>query len=168
MAIRKVVLEGDEILRKKSKPVEKIDDKILELIEDMKETMYKYDGIGLAAVQVGILKRVVVYDLGDGINKGAIINPVIVQKKGKQWCEEGCLSLPNIFGEVQRPAKIVVEALNEKGENITISAKELLAVCLSHEIDHLEGILFTDTAENIHKVEPEIEEPVKKGKGKRK
>lgn len=152
MAIRKVVLEGDPILRKKSKQVEKIDDKILELIEDMKETMYKYDGIGLAAVQVGILKRVIVYDLGDGLNKGVIINPVIKQRKGKQWCEEGCLSLPNIFGEVQRPAKIVVEALNEKGENITISAKDLLAVCLSHEIDHLEGILFVDTAENIHEV----------------
>lgn len=152
MAIRKVVLEGDPILRKKSKQVEKIDDKILELIEDMKETMYKYDGIGLAAVQVGILKRVIVYDLGDGLNKGVIINPVIKQRKGKQWCEEGCLSLPNVFGEVQRPAKIVVEALNEKGENITISAKDLLAVCLSHEIDHLEGILFVDTAENIHEV----------------
>lgn len=152
MAIRKVVLEGDPILRKKSKQVEKIDDKILELIEDMKETMYKYDGIGLAAVQVGILKRVIVYDLGDGLNKGVIINPVMKQRKGKQWCEEGCLSLPNIFGEVQRPAKIVVEALNEKGENITISAKDLLAVCLSHEIDHLEGILFVDTAENIHEV----------------
>ncbi len=155
MAIRKIVLEGDEILRKKSKPVEKIDDKILELIEDMKETMYKYDGIGLAAVQVGILKRVIVYDLGDGLNKGVIINPVIKQRKGKQWCEEGCLSLPNVFGEVQRPAKVVVEALNEKGENITISAKDLLAVCLSHEIDHLEGILFVDTAENIHEVMPE-------------
>ena len=160
MAIRRIVLEGDEILRKKSKPVEKIDEKVLELIKDMKETMYKYDGIGLAAVQVGILKRIVVYDLGDGINKGVLINPVIKKAKGKQWCEEGCLSLPNIFGEVQRPAKLVVEALNEKGENIVISAKELLAVCLSHEIDHLEGILFTDTAENIHTAEPEV--PAKK------
>ncbi len=155
MAIRKVVVEGDEILRKKSKPVEKIDKKLLELIEDMKETMYKYDGIGLAAVQVGILKRIVVYDLGDGLNKGVLINPVIKQRKGKQWCEEGCLSVPNVFGDVQRPAKVVVEALNEKGENITISAKELLAVCLSHEIDHLDGKLFIDTAENLHEVKPE-------------
>ena len=158
MGIRQIVLEGDEILRKKAKKVEEFDDKIKQLIEDMWETMYKYDGIGLAAPQVGILKRVIVYDIGEG--KHALVNPEIVSSVGEQWCEEGCLSLPNIFGEVRRPARLVIRGINENGEYVTIKAKELLAVCLSHETDHLEGVLFIDTADNIHEGQPE-EEPQK-------
>lgn len=164
MGIRQIVLEGDEILRKKAKKVEVFDEKIKQLIEDMWETMYKYDGIGLAAPQVGILKRVIVYDIGEG--KHALVNPEIVSAVGEQWCEEGCLSLPNIFGEVRRPSKLVVRGTNENGEYVTIKAKELLAVCLSHETDHLEGVLFTDTAENIH--EGTLEEDLEKQKGNKK
>ena len=163
MGIRQIVFEGDEILRKKAKKVEEVDYKIKQLIEDMWETMYKFDGIGLAAPQVGILKRVIVYDVGEG--KHALVNPEIISATGEQWCEEGCLSLPNIFGDVRRPAKVVVRGINEDGEYITIKAKELLAVCLSHEIDHLDGILFTDTAENVH--EGTIEENVQSDKNKK-
>ncbi|MEG0073499.1 MAG: peptide deformylase [Clostridia bacterium] len=162
MAIREIVLEGDEILRKKTKKVDKIDDRIKQLIEDMWETMYKYDGIGLAAPQVGILKRIIVYDIGEG--KHALINPEIISASGEQWCEEGCLSLPNIFGDVRRPSKLVIRGIDENGEYVTIKAKELLAVCLSHETDHLEGVLFTDSAENIH--EGIIEEETKTKKKK--
>lgn len=153
MAIRKIVLDGDEILRKKARPVEIIDDKIFILIKDMFETMEKYEGIGLAAPQVGILKRIIVYDIGEG--QHALINPIIKSSKGTQQCEEGCLSLPDIFGIVDRPAKLVVEGLDETGKKVKINAKELEAVVISHEIDHLNGILFTDVAYNIHKGELE-------------
>lgn len=160
MGIRQIVLDGDEILRKNSKPVEKVDDKIMQLIQDMWDTMYKYDGIGLAAPQVGILKRIIVYDIGEGNH--ALINPEVISATGEQWCEEGCLSFPNIFGEVRRPAKVVVRGIDENGEYVTIKAKELLAICLCHEIDHLNGVLFVDTAENIH--EGTVEEDTKKKK----
>ncbi|HHW00008.1 MAG TPA: peptide deformylase [Clostridiaceae bacterium] len=144
MAIRNIVKEGDEVLRKKSKEVTKIDDKILTLLKDMAETMYKAGGVGLAAPQVGILKRVVVIDTGDGLLE--LINPVITSAKGEQIEVEGCLSVPGLYAEVKRPAEVEVEALNAKGEKITIKGKELLAVALCHEIDHLDGILFKDKA----------------------
>jgi len=144
MAIRNIVKEGDEVLRKKSKEVKKIDDKILTLLKDMAETMYKAGGVGLAAPQVGILKRVVVIDTGDGLLE--LINPVITSTNGEQIEVEGCLSVPGLYAEVKRPAEVEVEALNAKGENITIKGKELLAVALCHEIDHLDGILFKDKA----------------------
>ena len=144
MAIRNIVKEGDEVLRKKSKEVKKIDDKILTLLKDMAETMYKAGGVGLAAPQVGILKRVVVIDTGDGLLE--LINPVITSTTGEQIEVEGCLSVPGLYAEVKRPAEVEVEALNAKGENITIKGKELLAVALCHEIDHLDGILFKDKA----------------------
>lgn len=152
MAQRKIREAGDEILRKKSKPVEIIDDKILELLDDMYETLKTADdGIGLAAPQVGVLKRVIVIDLsgegGEGPYK--LINPVIKKSKGKQVCREGCLSVPGILGDVTRPKEVVVEALNEKGEKVTINATDILAIVLSHEIDHLDGILFTDKATEL-------------------
>ena len=144
MAIRTSREEGDEILRKKSREVEKIDDRIKELIEDMIETMHKYNGVGLAAVQVGILKRIIVIDLYDGKEPLRLINPVIVKAKGEQEVEEGCLSFPNKYAKLIRPAEVTVEAMDSNGKKIKIHAKGLLAQALAHEIDHLNGIVFTD------------------------
>ena len=144
MAIRKIRQEGDEILKKKSREVEVIDDKIKELLNDMVETMHKYNGVGLAAVQVGVLKRVIVIDLYDDKGPIKLINPVIVKEKGEQEVDEGCLSFPNKFAKMIRPAEVTVEALDENGKKIKIHAKELLAQALCHEIDHLNGIVFVD------------------------
>lgn len=145
MAIRIIREEGDEILKKRSREVEKIDDKILELIQDMIETMHKLNGVGLAAVQVGVLKRIVVIDIyEEGVPPFILINPEIIKTKGEQTVEEGCLSLPNKFAKVVRPKELVVRALNEKGEKIEIKAKDLLAQAVSHEVDHLNGELFID------------------------
>ena len=144
MAIRSIRQEGDEILKKKSKEITEVDDRIRELLDDMVETMHKYDGVGLAAVQVGILKRAIVIDIGDEKGIIKLINPVIIKTKGKQRVEEGCLSFPNKFVKVERPNEVVVEGLDEYGEKITIKGKELLAQALLHEIDHLNGVVLTD------------------------
>lgn len=144
MAIRNIREEGDEILKKKSREIEEIDERILELLDDMVETMHKYNGVGLAAVQVGVLKRAIVIDLYDDKGPIKLINPVIVKEEGEQEVEEGCLSFPNKYAKMIRPAKVIVEALNEKGKKVKINAKELLAQALSHEIDHLNGIVFVD------------------------
>ena len=144
MAIRNIRLNGDEVLRKKSRTVEVIDEKIKQLIQDMIETMHKSNGVGLAAPQVGILKRVVVIDLYDDKGPIVLINPQIIQEKGEQEVEEGCLSFPNQFGKIIRPAEVVVKALDIDGKEIKIKAKELLAEAISHEVDHLEGVLFVD------------------------
>jgi len=144
MAIRNIRLENDEILKKKSREIEVIDDKIQILIDDMLDTMYKYNGVGLAAVQVGILKRVVVIDIEDGSGPIVLINPKITSTKGKQEVDEGCLSFPNQYAKVIRPKEVTVEALDRSGEKITIKAKDLLAQAICHELDHLEGITFVD------------------------
>ena len=144
MAIREIRENGDEILRKKSRIVEEVDDKIRELLQDMLETMHKYNGVGLAGPQVGILKRVIVIDLYDGNEPLKLVNPVILKTKGKQEVEEGCLSFPNQYAKMIRPEEVTVEALNEKGEKIKVKGKGLLAQALCHEIDHLDGILFVD------------------------
>ncbi len=145
MAIRNIRLEGDEILKKKSKPVEEINEKILTLIEDMFETMYAQNGLGLAAVQVGVLKRVVVIDVGEETREPfVLINPKIIKTKGEHEVEEGCLSFPNKFAKVIRPKEVTVEALNEKGEKYTLTGKDLLAQAIVHECDHLEGEVFVD------------------------
>ena len=142
MAIRNIRTIGDDILRKKSRKVEVIDNKILTLLKDMQETMYEADGVGLAAPQVGILKRIAVIDVGDGpIN---LINPEIIAVEGSYIDEEGCLSLPGEAGNVERPYKVTVRALNEKGEEFILTGEELLARALCHEIDHLDGVLFID------------------------
>ena len=157
MAIRNIREEGDEILKKKSREVEVIDDKIRELLDDMVETMHKYNGVGLAAVQVGILKRVIVIDLYDDKGPMKLVNPVIIKEKGEQEVEEGCLSFPNKYAKMIRPAEVVVEALDENGKKVTIKAKELLAQALCHEIDHLNGITFVDKMipGTLEYVEPE-------------
>ena len=145
MAIRIIREDGDEILKKKSREVEKIDEKVLELIQDMIETMHKLDGVGLAAVQVGVLKRIVVIDLyEEGMPPYIFINPEIVKEKGEQTVDEGCLSFPNKFAKIVRPKEVVLRALNEKGEKIEVKAKDLLAQAICHEVDHLNGIVFVD------------------------
>ena len=144
MAIRNLRYEGDEILKKRSREIEVIDDKIRELAEDMMETMHKWDGLGLAAPQVGVLKRIIVIDLYEDGTKYTLINPVIVKSKGMQEVEEGCLSFPNKYGRVERPKELIVEALDLEGKKVRIKAKDLLAQALAHEIDHLNGIVFTE------------------------
>ncbi len=142
MAIRNIRKDGDEILRKKCKEVDVIDSKIKTLIKDMAETMYDSNGVGLAAPQVGVLKRIVVIDTGEGLL--GLINPRIISETGEQNYVEGCLSVPGIYGETKRPAKVIVEALNPNGERVVVEGEKLLAVCLCHEIDHLDGKLFKD------------------------
>ena len=144
MAVRIVREDGDEILRKKSREVENVDDKIRDLLDDMVDTMHKYNGVGLSAVQVGILKRVVVIDLYDDKGPIKMVNPVIIKTKGEQEVEEGCLSFPNQYARLIRPMEVVAEALNENGEKIKIKAKGLLAQAICHELDHLDGVLFID------------------------
>ncbi len=144
MAVRNLRYNGDEILKKKSREVETIDDKLQVLIDDMIETMHKYNGVGLAAVQVGILKRVIVIDLYDEKGPIVLINPVIIKTKGEQEVEEGCLSFPNQFAKVIRPAEVVVEYTDRKGKKTKTKAKELLAQAICHEIDHLNGEVFMD------------------------
>ena len=142
MAIRNIRKDGDEILRKKSKEVDVITEKINILLKDMADTLYKADGVGLAAPQVGILKRVIVIDVGEGLLE--LINPVIRSQSGQQCMAEGCLSVPGIWGEVNRPTHVIVEALDAKGKKVVIEGENLLAIALCHEIDHLDGILFKD------------------------
>lgn len=144
MAIRIIREEDDEILRKKSREVENVDNKIRQILDDMVETMHKYDGLGLAAPQIGILKRLVVIDLYDEKGPIKLVNPVIVKQKGEQEVEEGCLSFPNQFAKIVRPSEITIEALNENGKKIKIKGTGLLAQAISHELDHLDGILFVD------------------------
>ena len=145
MAIRTIREEGDEILKKVSRPVEIIDEKIQTLIDDMLETMHKFNGVGLAAVQVGVLKRVVVihtdYEKEEPL---ILINPEIIKQKGEQTVEEGCLSFPNKFAKIVRPEEVTIEALNRNGEKIKLTGKGLLAQAISHEVDHLNGEVFID------------------------
>lgn len=157
MAIRNLRLERDEILKKNSREVEVIDEKIQILIDDMIETMHKYNGVGLAAVQVGILKRVIVIDLYDDKGPIVMINPVIQKVKGEQEVEEGCLSFPNQFAKVIRPAEVVAEYTDREGKRMKVKAKELLAQVISHEVDHLNGEVFMDKIipGTLEYVEPE-------------
>ena len=134
MAIRTIRTEGDEILRKKSKKVEVIDEKIKELIQDMKDTLHKYNGVGLAAVQVGILKQIVIIQEEEDAPIYVLINPEIISTSGIQLVEEGCLSFPNKFAKIERPEKVKIRALNEDGEEIEIKAKGLFAQAISHEL----------------------------------
>jgi peptide deformylase len=150
MALRTIRINGDEILRKKCREVDAITERELTLLDDMLETMYAADGVGLAAPQVGILKRLVVIDVGEGPMK--LVNPVIVEAEGDVVDYEGCLSVPGEQGNVNRPETVKVNALNEKGEKIEITGSGLLARAFCHEIDHLDGILFID------KVLPEEDE----------
>ena len=147
MALRNIVTEGDPILRKRSREIEEISPRIVKLIDDMAETMY-YDnrGIGIAAPQVGVLRRAFVVDVGDEHGKIEFINPEITYREGSQIFCEGCLSVPGKSADVERPEKIKVKALDREGKEFELEADGLLAVCICHEYDHLEGILFVDKA----------------------
>ncbi len=153
MAIRNIRTDGDDILRKTCKPVKGITARITELIDDMFETMYEAGGVGLAAPQVGVLKRIIVVDVMDG-NPLCLINPEIVESDGEQIGEEGCLSIPGLAGEVARPNHVIVKAFDRNMTPITVEGTELLARCLCHEIDHLNGILYKDLAiDGLHRVD---------------
>lgn len=142
MAIRKILKIGDETLRKHARPVTEVDRRTRQLLDDMAETMYAADGAGLAAPQVGILRRVVVIDVGEGLIE--LVNPEIVASEGEQHQAEGCLSVPGKQGVVARPAKVTVRALNRRGKPVEIVGEGFLATALCHEIDHLDGVLYVD------------------------
>lgn len=155
MALRNIRILGDEILRKKSRKVDNIDDRILTLLDDMAETMYQNQGVGLAAPQVGILRRVVVIDVGEGLVE--MINPEIIETTGEITQMEGCLSVPDDVGEVTRPATVIVEYTNRKGEKMKLEANDFFARAVCHELDHLDGIIFVDKALSLVKKD-EVEE----------
>ena len=142
MAIRNIRVKGDEVLRKKCKPVEAIGKREMIILQDMADTMYEADGVGLAAPQVSILKRVVVIDIGEGLLE--LINPEIIATSGEQIDAEGCLSIPGEDGEVKRPYVVRVRAQDRNGNTFEIEGEEVLARAFCHEIDHLDGILYVD------------------------
>lgn len=147
MATRKIRIDGDSILRKVCKPVTEMTPRVSQLIDDMFETMYAANGVGLAAPQVGIVKRIVVIDVGDE-NPLALINPEIIEMDGEQTGDEGCLSLPGKVGTVTRPMHVVCKAFDRDMQEITVTGEGLLARALCHEIDHLDGILYKDKVQD--------------------
>ena len=147
MALREIRKMGDEILRKKSRKVDIVDERIKMLLDDMVDTMHANVGAGLAAVQVGVIKRLIVIDIEDEHGVLKIVNPEIMETFGTDIKTEGCLSVPGINGDVIRPKKLVLIGLNENGEKIRIEAQDLLARAICHEVDHLDGILFVDKIE---------------------
>ena len=149
MSCRNIRFIGDDLLRKKSKVVGEINERIIELLEDMAETMYESQGVGLAAPQVGVLRRVAVIDVGEGLVE--LINPEIIEASGEQTDMEGCLSVPEYVGTVTRPQKVTVKAQNRKGEEFVLEAEDFFARAVCHELDHLDGVLFVDEAEEIEK-----------------
>ena len=142
MALRNVVKIGEGVLRKKSKPVKDFDENLWQLLDDMKSTMYENDGMGLAAPQVGVLRRVVVVDVNNAFIE--LINPEIISQKGEDVEEEGCLSVGNFRGRVKRPYEITVKAFDRFGYPFTIKGEKWLARCICHEVDHLDGVFFVD------------------------
>lgn len=155
MAIKDIVKKGHPALSAKSAAFKEINKEALELIKDLKDTLYNSTGIGLAAPQIGINKKAIVIDLRDGMEPIALINPEIIKSSGKQESEEGCLSYPGYYGFLERPKKVVVRGINEKGQLVEYTAEELLCRAFCHEIDHLDGIMFTDKAYELYKEEEE-------------
>ena len=155
MGRRTIRTEGDDILKKKARPVKEINDKITNLLDDMLETLHATNGVGLAAPQVGVLRRVAIIEHEEDFYE--LINPVIMSEEGTQDSDEACLSVPGYHGDVERPQSITVEALNREGESVTIAAEGHLATVFCHEIDHLDGILYLDKASNVRPIEVEEE-----------
>ena len=147
MALRKIVVDDDSILRKHCRPVEEFDQRLHQLLDDMADTMYQANGVGLAAPQVGVLRRAVVVDVGDGLIE--LINPEIIKTSGEQDGAEGCLSFPGEFGMVKRPMNVTVRAQDRNGKTFEISGTELLARAFCHEIDHLNGVCFVTRASRM-------------------
>lgn len=152
MAILNIVKEGDDVLRKICRPVDAVTPKILTLLDDMQETLHKANGVGLAAPQVGILRRIAIVEVEEG-TVYELINPEIIRREGKQNELEGCLSVPGEWGVTDRPEKVTVRAMNRHGEIYTVEGEDLLARAFCHEIDHLDGVLFKDHA--IHMLTPD-------------
>lgn len=151
MALLEVLKAGNPVLKQVSVPVERVDKKLKKLMDDMAETMYENDGVGLAAPQIGQNIRLVVIDCQDEHGLLELINPVITFKEGEAVDTEGCLSVPDIYGEVTRAAKVKVEFMNRRGKRQHLTATGLLARCIQHELDHLEGQLFIDIATSVHR-----------------
>lgn len=143
MALRRVVKDGEDILRFVAKPVTVFDDKLANVLEDMKDTMFESDGVGIAAPQVGITRRIALVCV-DGEEIFELINPVIIESSGSQIGVEGCLSVPNVHGYVERPVELKVAGQNRQGKNVEFNVSGFTAVAFCHEIDHLDGVLFTD------------------------
>jgi len=158
MAIRVIVKHPDPILREKAKPVPKITPSIHKLLKDMADTMYDAPGVGLAAPQIGILKRVIVIDVGDEHGLIEMINPEIIEASGEQFGPEGCLSIPGLQGDVRRKERVKVKGWNRHGEDTVVEAEGYLARAFQHEIDHLNGVLYIDIAERIYEAKPPEEE----------
>ncbi|WP_214629200.1 peptide deformylase [Paenibacillus agaridevorans] len=152
MGIRLIVKDPDPVLREVAKEVTKFNPNLKKLLKDMAETMYDAEGVGLAAPQIGISKRVIVVDVGDENGLVEMVNPVIVEQEGEQLGPEGCLSIPNLNGEVRRAESIVVQGQNSDGESVTVHASGYFARAFQHEIDHLNGVLFTDLAESVYDI----------------
>ena len=151
MALLDIKKAGNPVLKEHCTPVERVDKRLRKLLDDMAETMYEADGVGLAAPQVGEPIRMIVIDVQDEHGLIELINPVITYREGEAVDTEGCLSVPNLFGEVERAAKVKVEFLNRRGKKQHLTATGLLARCIQHECDHLEGQLFIDIAKSVHK-----------------
>ena len=149
MALREIVKEGDRILTKKCRPVEKFDQKLVSLLDDMAETLKVAEGVGLAAPQVGLLRRVCIVDIGDKDGLIELVNPKIIAYSGKQSEAEGCLSCPNEYGIVERPMFVTVQAQDRNGNEFTIKAEGLKARAFCHEIDHLDGIIFKQKVQRM-------------------
>ena len=155
MALRNIVKQGDEILAKKAREVSEVDDRIRVILDDMVETMRHADGVGLAAPQVGILRQILVIEVDGELIE--LINPVLLESEGIQVGEEGCLSVPGYTGTVERPAYVKMKGLNRNGKEIIVEGRELKAIALCHEYDHLNGVLFVDKASALHEIETDEE-----------
>ena len=165
MALRQIRKEGDDILKKKARPVKEINANIIALLDDMMETLIEKDGVGIAAPQVGVLKRVAIVSHEDETYE--LINPEILEMEGSQICNEACLSVPGRSGDIDRPFKMTVKALNRDGEEYTVTVDDFLASVFSHEIDHLEGILFLDKATSVQFLNQEQMDERRKARRKR-
>ena len=153
MALLEIQKAGAPVLKQVCAPIDKMDSKTRKLLDDMADTMYEANGVGLAAPQVGVSIRAVVIDVGDDHGLVELINPEIVYREGTETDSEGCLSIPHIFGDVERSAKVTVEFMNRRGKKQRLTGTGLLARCIQHELDHLEGVLFIDVAQSLHQEE---------------
>ena len=153
MALRQLRFEGDDILKKKSKPIKEITPSVISLMDDMLETLRNKNGLGIAAPQLGVLKQIVIIE--DEEELFEVINPEIVETEGTQMSNEACLSIPGLCGDIERPFRIVVRGIDREGYEVEIEADDMIASAFCHEIDHLNGVLFIDNAENIRPIDVE-------------
>jgi len=153
MGLKQLRLEGDDILKKIAKPVKEVTQSILQLLDDMKETLDAKEGVGIAAPQVGVLRRIAIVAHEDEYYE--LINPEIIESEGKQLCNEACLSVQGLCGDIERPMKVVIKATDRNGEEFTVTGEEFMASVFCHELDHLDGVLFLDKATNIRSLDDE-------------